>query len=342
MRAARLHRIGEKLRIDSVEMPEIGSNDVIVEIQASGICHSDLNYRDGVAHVGKLPIILGHEIAGLISRTGEHVKGIEEGERVCIHYIRSCGKCSFCRAGRENFCEQYQMIGKDIDGGFAEYIKVPAPNVLRLPHALPFEQACILGCAVSTAYHALRRGRICAGDTVVICGVGGLGTQAVSLAKILKAKKVVAVDVSDEKLQLAKRLGADEIVNPATEGSALRIGEITEGKLADLVLDFVGAPEVIEEEMRYVGKGGRLVLVGIGEGNINVSPYKTIIGKEMELVGVNDHLRSELAELVDMVASGKMDLSKSITHRVHLDEVNTGFEILEERIGNPIRVVVVK
>jgi len=342
MKAARLHTIGEKLRIDSVEMPEIGPNDVIVEIQASGICHSDLNYRDGVARVGKLPIILGHEIAGLISKTGEHVKGLEESERVCIHYIRSCGKCSFCCAGRENFCEQYQMIGKDIDGGFAEYINVPASNVLKLPHALPFEQACILGCAVSTAYHALRRGRICAGDTVVVYGIGGLGTQAVSLAKILKAKKVVAVDVSDEKLQLAKRLGADEIVNSATEGSALRIEEITEGKLADLVLDFVGAPKVIEEEMRCVGKGGRLVLVGINEGSINVSPYKTIIGKEMELVGVNDHLRSELAELVDMVASGKVDLSKSITHRVHLDEVNTGFEILEKRIGNPIRVVVVK
>jgi propanol-preferring alcohol dehydrogenase len=342
MKAARLHAIGEKLRIDNVELPEIGSNDVIVEIQASGICHSDLNYRDGVARVGKLPIILGHEIAGLILKTGEHVKRLEEDERVCIHYIRSCGKCSLCCAGKENFCEQYQMIGKDIDGGFAEYIKVPASNVLRLPHDLPFEQACILGCAVSTAYHALRRGRICAGDTVVICGVGGLGTQAVSLAKILKARRVVAVDISDEKLELAKKLGADEIVNPATEGLAPRIDETTGGKLADLVLDFVGAPEVIEEEMRCVGKGGRLVLVGIGEGNINVSPYETIIGKEMELVGVNDHLRSELAELVDMVASGKMDLSRSITHRVHLDEVNTGFDILEERIGNPIRVVVVK
>jgi propanol-preferring alcohol dehydrogenase len=277
-----------------------------------------------------------------VSKKGERVKGVEEGERVCVHYIASCGDCTFCRTNRENFCEQYQMIGKDIDGGFAEYIKVPASNVLKLPDALPFEQACILGCAVSTAYHALRRGRIRAGGTVVVYGVGGLGAQAISLAKILKAGKIVAVDISDEKLKLARSFGADEIVNAATEDPAQRIEEMTEGKLADVVLDLVGAAKVVEQEIRCVGKGGRMVLVGIGRDDLRVSPYRTIIGKEMELVGVNDHLRSELTELLDMVGSGKMDLSRSITHRVHLDEVNSGLEILEKGIGNPLRVVVVK
>jgi propanol-preferring alcohol dehydrogenase len=342
VKAARLHRIGEKLRIDTVDVPEVGANDVIVDIRASGICHSDLNYRDGVSPVGRLPIILGHEIAGLVSKTGERVKGIVEGDRVCVHYIRSCGDCSFCRTDRENFCEEYQMIGKDIDGGFAEYIRVPAPNVLKLPSNLSFEQACILGCAVSTTYHALKRGRIHAGDTVVVYGVGGLGAHAIPLAKIFKAEKVVAVDISDEKLKLAKKLGVDEIVNAGVEDPVQRIGEMTEGKLADLVLDFVGAAKVIEQEIRCVGKAGRMVLVGIGQDDIRVSPYKTIIGKEMELIGVNDHLRSELVQLIDIVGSGKMDLSTSITHRVRLDEVNTGLKILEERIGNPIRVVVVK
>jgi 2-desacetyl-2-hydroxyethyl bacteriochlorophyllide A dehydrogenase len=342
MKAARLHRIGEALQMDSVEVPVLGSNDVLVDIKASGICHSDLNYRNGVSPVGKLPIILGHEIAGLISKTGEHVKGIEKGNRVCVHYIRSCGNCSFCRTDRENFCEEYQMIGKDVDGGFAEYIAVPASNVLKLPDTLPFEQACILGCAVSTTYHALKRGRIRSGDTVAIYGVGGLGAQAIQLAKIFNAGRVVAVDISDEKLKLAQKLGADEIVNSAVEDPARRIETMTGGRLADLVLDFVGAAKVVEQEIRCVGKGGRLVLVGIGQDDIRVSPYKTIIGKEMELIGVNDHLRSELVQLIDIVGSGRMDLSKSITHRVHLDEVNTGLEILEERIGNPIRVVVVK
>jgi propanol-preferring alcohol dehydrogenase len=342
MKAARLHRVGEVLRIDSVQMPVVASNDVIVDIRASGICHSDLNYRDGVAPVGKLPIVLGHEIAGVISKTGEHVKGRVEGDRVCVHYIRSCGNCSFCKAGRENFCEEYQMIGKDVDGGFAEYIAVPASNVLKLPDTLPFEQACILGCAVSTTYHALKRGRIRAGDTVVIYGVGGLGMQAIQLAKVFNSKKVVAIDISDDKLKLAERVGADEIVNAAVEDPAERIETMTEGKLADLLLDFVGTAKAIEQEIRCVGKGGRLVLVGIGQDEIRVSPYKTIIGKEMEVIGVNDHLRSELVELIDMIESGRIDLSKSITHRVHLDGVNTGLEILQKRIGNPIRVIVVK
>jgi propanol-preferring alcohol dehydrogenase len=342
VKAARLHRIGENLRIDDVDVPEVGTNDVILDIRASGICHSDLNYRDGVSPVGRLPIILGHEIAGVVSKTGERVKGIVEDDRVCVHYIRSCGDCSFCRTDRENFCEEYQMIGKDIDGGFAECIRVPASNVLKLPDALPFEQGCILGCAASTTYHALKRGRIRAGDTVVVYGVGGLGAHAIPLAKIFQAEKVVAVDISDEKLNLAKRLGVDEIVNAAVEDPTERIEEMTEGKLADLVLDFVCAAKVIEQEIRCVGKGGRMVLVGIGQDDIRLSPYKTIIGKEMELIGVNDHLKSELAQVIDIVGSGKMDLSTSITHRVHLDEVNTGLRILEERIGNPIRVVVVK
>jgi 2-desacetyl-2-hydroxyethyl bacteriochlorophyllide A dehydrogenase len=342
MRAARLHRAGEKLKIDSVEMPEVGPNDVLVDIKASGICHSDLNYRDGVSPVGKLPLILGHEIAGMVSKTGERAKGIEKGDRVCVHYIRSCGNCSFCRNDRENFCEEYQMIGKDVDGGFAEYIAVPASNVLKLPSALPFEQACILGCAVSTTYHALKRGRIRAGDTVVIYGVGGLGAQAIQLAKIFNAGKVIAVDTSEEKLKIARKLGADEFVNAAVEDPTQRIESMTEGKLADLVLDFVGTAQVVEQEIHCVGKGGRMVLVGIGQHDIRISPYKSIIGKEMELIGVNDHLRSELAQLIDIVRSGMMDLSTSITHRVHLDEVNTGLKILEERIGNPIRVVVVK
>ena len=342
MKAARLHRIGEKLSIDDVDMPAVGPNDVIVDIRASGICHSDLNYRDGVSRVGKLPIILGHEIAGLVSEKGEHVRGIEEGDRVLVHYIRSCGNCSLCLTKRENLCEQYQMIGKDIDGGFAEYVKVPAINVLKLPGTVPLEEACILGCAVSTTYHALKRGRIRAGDTVAVYGVGGLGAQAISLAKILDAEKIIAVDVSDEKLRLAKKLGADEVVNARTEDPVHRIDEMTKGKLVDLVLDLVGVAKVIEQEIQCVGKGGRMVLVGIGKDDIRVSPYKTIIGKEMEIIGVNDHLRSELTELIEMVESQRMNLSTSITHRVRLDEVNTGLRILEEGIGNPIRVVVVK
>lgn len=341
MKAARLHRVGERLSIDAVEMPKVEPSEVLVDIKASGICHSDLNYRNGVVPVAKLPIIMGHEIAGMVAETGDRVKGIRKGDRVCVHYIKSCGKCAFCRTSRENFCVEYQMIGMTTDGGFAEYISVPARSIFKLPERIPFDQGSIIGCAVSTAFHALRRGRQGRGDIVMVNGIGGLGVHVLKLAKILKAGKIIAVDVSDEKLELAKRLGADEIINAATENPAERMKEVTDGRLADVVVDLVGVG-TIEKAIDCVGKGGRMVLVGIGQEEMRISPYKTIIGKEMDLIGVNDHLSTELVQLIKLVSSGKLDLSDSVTHRVSLDDINSGFEILEKKIGNPIRVVAVQ
>jgi propanol-preferring alcohol dehydrogenase len=341
MKAARLHRVGEKLSIDRVEVPKVGPDDVLVDIKASGICHSDLNYRNGVTPIPKLPIIMGHEIAGVMAETGDRVKGMRKGDRVCVHYIKNCGKCVFCQTNRENFCVEYQMIGMTTDGGFAEWVSVPARSVLKLPDSIPFDQGSILGCAVSTAYHALRRGRAGAGDVVMVNRIGSLGVHVLKLAKILQAAKVIAVDVSDEKLRLAKKMGADEVVNAATEDPAERMKAITDGGLADVVLDLVGAG-TIEKAIDCVGKGGRMVLVGIGQKEMRISPYKTIIGKEMDIIGVNDHLEFELAELIQLVSSGKLDLSTSVTHRVSLDDVNSGFDILEKKIGNPVRVVVAK
>lgn len=343
MKAARLHRLKEKLSIDLVEVPPVRTGEVLVDVKAAGICHSDIHFRDGVSSVRKMPMILGHEIAGVIAEVGDQAAGIKEGDRVNVHYVISCGDCFFCRTGRENLCEKYQMIGKDVDGGMAEYIAVPARNVLRLPDAIPFEQGAIMSCAVSTAYHALKRGRVSSGDIVVICGIGGLGIHAVQLAaKIFGAGAVIAVDVLDEKLALAKRLGADHVVNFAREDPWKKIGEITSGRFADVVLDFVGFRKTIQKGIDCVGKGGRMVLAGIGLEDICVSFYKTIIGKEMELIGVNDHLKSELAQLIELVDSGKIDLSSTVTHRVQLEDVNYGMEILEKKIGNPVRVVVVK
>lgn len=341
MLAARLHRIGEKLRIDHVRVPSIGADDVLVDVRATGICHSDINYRNGVAPVRKLPITLGHEIAGVAAKVGHRVRKIREGDRVCVHYIMHCRRCLFCRTNRENYCVRYQMMGKDIDGGLAEYVRVPARSILKLPESIPFEQGAILGCAVSTAFHALRRGRVRVGETVAVFGVGGLGAHAVQLAlKIFKAGKVIAVDLLDEKLKLAQKLGAKEVVNAISRDPAEVVKRITGGNLADVVIDFVGHTKAIQKAIECVGKGGRLVLVGIGSRLVQISPYRTIIGKEMELVGVNDHLRSELAKLIELVSSGRMDLSRSVTHRVPLVDVNRGFQILQKNIGSPIRVVV--
>jgi len=341
MKAARLHSIGAELRIDRVPVPRASANNLLVEIKASGICHSDLNYRDGVAPVGNLPITLGHEIAGVVAGKGVGVKDFRIGERVLVHYVWSCGRCSYCRSNRENYCDSYRMIGKDVDGGFALYATIPAGSAVKLPEAIPFEQAAIMGCAVPTAYHALKRGRVQSGDTVVVIGVGGLGMHAVQLAKkIFRARRIIAIDRFEWKLKRAGNFGATDTVNAVAHDTVEAVRRITDGKLADVVLDFVGSEKTNQQGIGCVGKGGRLVLVGIGAKSMKVSPYRTIIGKEIEIVGVDDHLKTELTRLVSLVRSRRVDLSHSITHKVTLDDINEGFRILEDKNQKPIRVVV--
>jgi 2-desacetyl-2-hydroxyethyl bacteriochlorophyllide A dehydrogenase len=343
MTAARLHRIGAALRMDRVPVPRTAPNDILVEVKTSGICHSDLNYRNGIAPVAKLPITLGHEIAGVVVRKGTRVKGFRLGERVLVHYVSSCGRCLYCRTNRENYCKAYQMIGKDVDGGYAQYSMIPAACAVRLPETIPFEQGAIMGCAVPTAYHALIRGRVQPKDTVVIIGVGGLGMHAVQLAKkIFRAGRVIAVDRFEWKLKQAKNFGANSIVNAATDDPVEAVSGITSGIFADVVLDFVGSEKTNQQGVSCVGKGGRLVLVGIGAKSMTISPYRTIIGKEIEIVGVDDHLKTELNQLVNLVRSGRVDLSHSVTHRIALENINEGFRILEDEneTNEPIRVVV--
>jgi alcohol dehydrogenase, propanol-preferring len=342
MVAARLHKIGGKLSIDRVRVPTISDDEVLVHIKASGICHSDINYRNGIAPVGKLPITLGHEIAGVIARTGTKVKGLGIGDKVLVHYVASCGRCAYCRTGRENYCVHYRMIGKDLDGGFAEYVKVPARSILKLPDALPFEQAAIMGCAVPTAYHALTRGRVAPQDTVVVFGVGGLGLHAVQLAdKVFKAGQVISVDIHDWKLKLARSFGAKETINARNQNVVEKIRKITHGTFGDVVLDFVGHSNTIEQAISSVGMGGRMVLIGIGAKSMQLSPYRTLIGKEMEVMGVDDHLRTELEELIKLVRTERIDLSQSVTHTIALEDVNRGLGILEANRENVIRIVAI-
>lgn len=340
MKAARLRRTKGRLSLDEVPIPQPGADEVLVKIKAAGVCHSDINYRDGVAPVARLPITLGHEFSGVIASKGKDVIDLHRGDHVAVHYVISCGKCEYCAAGRDNYCNEYRMIGKDVDGGYAQYAAVPASNALVLPESLPFEQAALLGCAVSTAYHALRRGRAAESDVVLVNGVGGLGLQAVQLAKrIIKAKKIIAVDISDEKLLLATRFGATSTINSKANDPGRQVAGMTGGRLADIALDFVGSKSTVEGALQCIGKGGRLVIVGITPQIISVSPYSTIIGREAEIIGVNDHLRSEMGQLIQYVESGDLDLSGSITHRFPLDKVNEAMDALENQAGNPIRVV---
>jgi len=235
------------------------------------------------------------------------------------------------------------MIGKDVDGGFAEYLRAPAECTLKLPDRIPFDQGAIMGCAVSTAYHALKRAKLQPKETVVVIGVGGVGMHAVQLAKkIFHAGPVVAVDRFDWKLNHAERYGATDSVNTENQAATTVMRRLTNGAFADVVADFVGNEKTIQEGIDLVGKGGRLVIVGIGTKSVTISPYKSLIGKEMEIVGVDDHLKSELKQLISFVNSRKIDLSHSVTHKITLEDINTGFKILKDPNEHPIRIVASK
>src|SRR2546430_12559920 len=190
MKAVRVVQPGRPLELQEIPRPQQRDEEVLIRIKAAGICHSDAHYRAGVSSVASLPITLGHEVAGVVEKTGE---------RVCVHYLATCGQCAFCQSGTEQFCTTVQMIGKDRDGGFAEFIAVPERSVFHLPDEIPFEQGAILMCSSATSLHALNKARLRDGETVAVFGVGGLGISAVQLAKHFGAAEVFAVDINPEK-----------------------------------------------------------------------------------------------------------------------------------------------
>src|SRR2546427_3818586 len=199
MKAVRLVEPGQPLELRDVPIPSPGPSDVLVRVKAAGICHSDAHYRAGKSRVHPLPLTLGHEVAGIVEETGPAVNNVKVCDRVCLHYLVTCGNCSYCKDGSEQFCTSCQMIGKYRDGGYAEFILIPARSVFQLPEKIPFEQGAIMMCSSATSLHALAKARLKPGETVAIFGIGGLGLSAIQLAKASGASKGFAVDINPKK-----------------------------------------------------------------------------------------------------------------------------------------------
>jgi propanol-preferring alcohol dehydrogenase len=315
--------------------PAPGPGEVVVRVVAAGICHSDAHYRSGNPTPPTLPLTLGHEIAGEITAAGAGVHETRLGERIAVHYVISCTRCPSCARGAEQFCESYDMLGMTRAGGWAERVVIPARNAVPLPASIPFEHAAVMMCSSATALHALRRGRLRPGDRVVVFGAGGLGMSAIQLAALLGASGVFAVDVSDERLQLAADLGAV----PLLPEEAPR--RITEAGGADVVLDLAGVDGVLRSALDVAGPHGRIVAVGIASRPMQLSPYRDLIGAEIELIGSNDHLLSELHDLVAYADAGALRLDAVVTDRVPLepDAVNAALDNLEA-FGSGVRAVI--
>lgn len=343
MRAARLHSprtadAREVLTIDDVEVPEPGPGEVRVRVAACGVCASDLHVVQGVTPAGHLPLTLGHEAAGTIDAVGDGVEDWMPGDRVLVPAGRNCGACPMCLGGRDNLCMFTQVLGVTVDGAQAEYTLATARMLVPVPGSFDLTQAAILADAVATPYHALKRAGINEDTTVAVFGLGGLGMHAVQLARLAGAS-VIGVDLDPVALQRALDWGADEVVDAADGGGWAQVKALTEGGV-DRSLEFVGLQSTASAAIKALRPGGRATLVGISRERLATMPLGLFVAQELEVVGSFGATMQDVNELIDLAEDGRLDLSRSVTHTLSLDDFPTALEMLETREGNPIRIVV--
>jgi propanol-preferring alcohol dehydrogenase len=340
MKAIRLIQPGKKLEEQNIPEPTIGPQDVLIRVRAAGICHSDAHYRAGRSTVSPLPLTLGHEVAGVVEKTGDSVSHVKPGDRVCVHYMTTCGRCEYCQRGSEQFCTSGLMVGKYRDGGFAEYLAVPGRSVFHLPEEIPFEHGAVMMCSSSTSFHALRKARLKPGETVAVFGVGGLGISAVQLALASGALKVFAVDIKPNKLELAAHYGAIP-VDARINDPVAEIRSLNNGRGVDVALELIGLQNTMHQAFLSLGVFGRAVIAGISNRPLVVDTYNELINREAEIIGASDHLASELVELIEWTRLGKLDFSHTITRSIPLDAagINETLDRLEH-FSEEVRVVV--
>jgi propanol-preferring alcohol dehydrogenase len=341
MKAVRLICPGEPLEMQSISVPCVGPRDVLVRVKAAGICHSDAHYRAGKSRVDPLPLTLGHEVAGVVENAGAEASEFKRGDHVCIHYTATCGECAFCENGNEQFCVAGAMMGKHRDGGYAEFVVMPARSVFRLSEEIPFEHGAIMMCSSATSLHALKKTRLKPGESVAVFGVGGLGISAIQLARALGASEVFAIDIKPGKLELAKRLGALPI-NAAQTDPVAEIRRHTAERGVDVALELIGLPLTMRQAIQALAIQGRAGLVGITDKTFEVSPYDEVLNKEAEIIGVSDHLAQEIPTLLEFARSGKLDLAHAVTRTVPLEAaaINAMLDRLEN-FGEDVRAVIV-
>jgi propanol-preferring alcohol dehydrogenase len=334
VKAVRLHP-GPELRVDEVPDPTPGPGEVRVAVRAAGLCGTDFP-------VPNLPVVMGHEGAGVIDALGEGVETLEVGTRVLLLPGETCGSCGPCRRGQLGLCRRARILGLMRDGTFAELISLPVSCLVPLPDAVPFEQGAILADAVATAYHAVStRADLKPGDRVAVVGCGGLGFHAILVARLLGAERIVAVDASEGSLRRAQEAGADAAVDARREDARRAIREAAGEDGPTVAVEFVGRVESVALAMACVARGGRVVLGGIGLEPPELPPLVSFIGRELAVLGSMGYTLEELNRVVQLAAAGELDLSRSITARYPLERAAEAFDDLHERRGDPVRLALV-
>ena len=339
MKAAVFYQAQQPLKVEEVKKPEIKADEILVKVAACGVCHTDLHYIDhGVPTFKKPPVILGHEPSGIVAEIGEEVTNFKVGEKVLLPAVLTCGRCDYCRIGRENICTAQEMLGNNVDGAYAEYVKAPAKDAFHLPDEIPLVEGSIIADAISTPFHAVKsRAGVKPGDTVVVFGCGGIGINIIQVAKAVGGI-VWAVDILEKKLDWAKKFGADYLVNSReTDDVAKKIRKLTGGG-SDFAFEAIGNPATIQQAFNCLRTGGRLVMVGYSPGDVLLSAAR-IMYREMEIMGSLGCRPVDYPKIIELVKIGKLKVKELVTHKFKLEEINTAFEVM--RKGESLRSVIV-
>lgn len=332
----------KKFAVSDVEAPEAGASEVRIRVEACGICGSDIHGYDGSSGRRKPPIIMGHEAAGVVETVGTEVEGVQPGTRVTFNPMLSCGKCDYCQRGETNLCDSRQVLGVSCDefkrdGAFAEFVTVPARNLYALPDAVPFHHACMTE-PVTVATHAINRTPVKQGDTAVVVGTGMIGLLAVQALKVAGCETVIAVDLADDKLAIAKELGAAHVLNPKNDEVIDAVKDLTKGRGADVSVEVVGATPTLQTAIESTRRGGSVTLVG------NLAPtvefaMQAVVTRELTLYG-SCASNSEFPDALKLMQEGKIQVDPLITAKASLDECQGWFDRLYAAEDGLMKVIV--
>ena len=342
MKAARIIKPKESLQVQDLDIPKATGSQVVVKVRSSGVCHSDIHLWEG-GYEGiegqflkatdrgvTYPLTPGHEIAGMIESLGEEAEkeAIDKNDKVIVYPWIGEGVCPACRVGEENLCDKPRSLGVYTDGGYAEYVLVPSYKYLVKIGDLDTDIAATLSCSALTAYGAVKNADLKPNDNVIIVGAGGgLGLMAVQLAKAVTGAKIIALDLDQEKLKIAKENGADEIVSPKDGDPAKRVMDITDNLGADAIIDFVNASKTVETDMKMLRRRGRAVLVGLFGGELKLS-LVSMPTRAYRLIGSYTGSLSDLIELVSLAKRGVIE--PVVSHRFKLSQASQALQMLKD------------
>ena len=329
------------LELSDIPVPEPGPDDLLIQVQACGICGSDVHGWDGSSGRRIPPLVMGHEAAGIVTAVGSNVTQFSEGDRVTFDSMVSCGDCWYCRRGDANLCENRMVLGVSCGdyrryGAFAEYISVPQRIAFHIPDSLPFEHAAMIE-AVSVAVHAANRTPVTLGDTAVVVGSGMIGLLVIQAIRLAGCSRVIATDVNDHRLKVAESLGADHTINAANEDVPARVQELTGGRGADVALEVVGTAATIQSAIACTRKGGAVTLVGNVTPQIDL-PLQEVVTREISLHGTCG-CNGEYPACIDLLESGAIQVEPLITAKAGLEEGADWFQRLYDGEPNAMKVL---